>query len=78
MTARLGAAWATLHQGSAAPVSCWGDTQLLGPDRKETSPLRSVTQTRWGCTGVQACGVVTDRNRPRAAAGSGQEGRPWG
>lgn len=53
-----------------------GSAQLLGPDRKETSPPWSVTQTRWGCAGVQACGVVTDRNRSKAAGRKPLGGTP--
>lgn len=55
-----------------------GDARLLGPDRKETSPPWSVTQTRWGCAGVQACGVVTDRNRSKAAGRKRLGGTPAG
>lgn len=77
-----GSSTATPQQSPAAPVAGRGqgrdrgDAGLLGPDRKETSPPGSVTQTRWGCAGVQACGVVTDRNRSKAAGRKRLGGTP--
>lgn len=79
---RSGNPVATPQQDPAAPVAVrgqgrdQGNAQLLGPDRKETSPPWSVTQTRWGCAGVQACGVVTDRNWSKAAGRKPLGGTP--
>lgn len=67
------------HGGALQPpVARWGqgNAWLLGPDRKETSPPRSVTQTRWGRAGFQARRVVTDRNRSKAAGRKRLGGTP--